>query len=349
MTQNEILEFLKSGALIRLPSGKLRLWKGPFRPVTIIKEPVFSVAYMDYDASQPQFLQSSTAVVETEVSTFRGLLQPHLSQVSFSGHSFFQPSFEKFQDSYQIIQGKIHRGELEKAVPVVFAESPLVPSLAEKARMLWHALESHPELYVYGFWNESTGVIGASPEILFHVKENHLRTMALAGTRPQHLESELLKDPKELKEHQFVIDDLKQKLEKYGWPKVGSTKTASFGPIAHLKTEIEIELSHVEIEDLLKQLHPTAALGVFPRNYGIHWMKELAYQAQRGVFGAPLTFSISHTEVISIVAIRCLQWSENGSQIGTGCGIIASSDLQKEWRELALKRQSVMKILGLDL
>lgn len=215
--------------------------------------------------------------------------------------------------------------------------------------MLWNALESHPDLFVFGFWNGDAGVLGATPEVLFHVKDHQLKTMALAGTRSQEKKQELLKDSKELKEHQFVIEDLKQKLEKFGWAKVGKTEIAEFGTIAHLKTEIEIELSHLEVDDLLKRLHPTAALGVFPRNYGIQWMKDLPYQEQRGVFGAPLTFSLSHTEVISIVAIRCLQWSPLGSQIGTGCGIIESSDLQREWSELALKRQSVMKILGLEL
>ncbi len=348
MTLIEIQKFLKSGALIRLPCGKLRLWTGPFQPCEIEKDPVFSISYMEYFESSPQFLRSSHPVIETEVSTFRALLQPLLSEVSFSGHSFFQPSFEKFQDSFQAIQGRIHRGELEKAVPVVFAESPLVPTVGEKARMLWHTLESPADLYVYGFWNETEGILGASPEILFQVNGHHLRTMALAGTRPENLKAELLKDPKELKEHRFVIEDLLQKLSTYGRPQVSETVIAEFGPIAHLKTNLELDLSIVDVTELLKKLHPTAALGVFPRNYGTQWMKELAYQEQRGIFGAPLTFSLSHLEVISVVAIRCLQWSENGSQIGTGCGIIESSDLQKEWSELALKRSSVMKILGLN-
>jgi len=349
MTQAEIYSFLSSGALIRLPSGKVRIWKGPFHPCQAGKEQVFSIACMDFFASQTDFLESRSPVIETEVSTLRSLLQEHISDSPFPASSFIPPSFEKFQESFQTIQGKIHRGEIEKALPIVFAQSPLIPTPNQRARMLAQVLEAHPNLYVFGYWDQSNGIIGATPEILFHLKEKHLKTMALAGTHPRAEENSLLRDPKEMKEHKLVIQDIKEKLEQLGWVKVGDTQIAEYGILSHLKTDIEVEISDISIQELIKRLHPTAALGVFPRNYGIKWMQALPYQEQRGVFGAPLVFSISHSEYLALVAIRCLQWSDNGSQVGTGCGIIEASDLHKEWKELALKRESVMKVLGLSL
>jgi menaquinone-specific isochorismate synthase len=349
MTQTEIYSILNSGALIRLPSGKVRLWSGPFAPLESTKNNVFSIAWMDFFGSQMHFLQSGAPVIETEVSTLRGLLQSYMEEGPLLASSFMPPTFENFQESFQDIQGRIHRGEIEKAVPVVFAQSPVVPSLSQRAQMLYHALEAHPELYVFGYWDQNSGVIGATPEVLFHLKEKSLKTMALAGTKSRAEEESLLRDPKELREHQIVIEDIKQRLEKLGWVKVGETHIAEFGTLSHLRTYIEAEVSIDSTEDLMKRLHPTAALGVFPRNYGLQWMKTLPYQEQRGLFGAPIVFSISHSEKIALVAIRCLQWSENGTQIGTGCGIVEASDLQTEWKELALKRQSVMKVLGLAL
>ncbi len=349
MTQNEIAGFLNAGGMIRLPSGKVRLWKGPFQLAESTKDQVFSIGWMDFFGSQIQFVRSSTEVIETEVSTLRSLLQPLMDQNPLSAASFFQPSFEKFQESFQQIQGKINRGEIEKAVPVVFAEAPIVPTLAQKAHMLFHALEAHQGLYVFGYWDASSGVMGATPEVLFHLSENSLKTMALAGTRPRAEEESLLRDAKEIREHRLVVEDIKQRLEKLGWVKVGETHISEYGTLSHLRTFIEAEVPAGSIEDLMKRLHPTAALGVYPRNYGLQWMKSLPYQDQRGIFGAPMVFSLSRHESIALVAIRCLQWSENGSQIGTGCGIVGASDLQKEWRELALKRQAVMKSLGLSL
>lgn len=349
MTQTEIFAFLNSGAFIRLPSGKVRLWKGPFHVSEYKNNQVFSVSYMDFFGSQLKSLEASGVVIETEVATLRSLLQAHVSEAPLAASSFLPPSFEKFQESFQAIQGKIHRGEIEKAVPVVFSQSPAVPTPAQRAAMISQALEAHPELYVFGYWDGDSGIIGATPEILFHLQEKQLKTMALAGTHSRAEAEALLRDPKELKEHQLVIKDIKERLEKLGWVKVYDTHVAEFGILAHLRTLIEVEISDVTIEDLVKRLHPTAALGVFPRNYGLGWMQSLPYQDQRGVFGAPMIFSLSRSESIALVAIRCLQWSENGSQIGTGCGLVESSDLQKEWRELALKRESVMKVLGLSL
>jgi menaquinone-specific isochorismate synthase len=349
MTQSEIFAFLNSGALIRLPSGKVRLWKGPFQFSEYSKNPVFSLACMDFYGSQLQTLQATGAVIETEVATLRSLLQAHTSDSPLAASSFLPPSFEKFQESFQAIQGKIHRGEIEKAVPVVFAQSPLVPTPSQRARMIAQALEAHPDLYVFGYWDGSSGILGATPEVLFQLQEKNLKTMALAGTHARVDSDALLRDPKELKEHQLVIKDIKERMEKLGWVKVHDTHVAEYGILAHLRTFIEVEISDVTIEDLVKRLHPTAALGVFPRNYGLTWMQSLPYQDQRGFFGAPIVFSLSRSESIALVAIRCLQWSENGSQIGTGCGLVESSDLQKEWQELALKRESVMKVLGLSL
>ncbi|MGZ5278308.1 MAG: chorismate-binding protein [Pseudobdellovibrionaceae bacterium] len=349
MTQTEIYAFLNSGAFIRLPSGKVRLWKGPLEVIEFKQNSVFSIACMDFYGSELQAFQASSPVIETEVSTLRSLLQPHISEAPMAASSFLPPTFEKFQESFQAIQGKIHRGEVEKAVPVVFAQSPLIPTPSQRARMIHQALEAHPDLYVYGFWNEASGILGATPEILFHLTEKKLKTMALAGTLPRANDEALLRDPKEIKEHQLVVKDIKERLEKLGWVKVHEMHIAEYGILSHLRTFIDVEISDLTVEDLVKRLHPTAALGVFPRNYGLAWMETLPYQDQRGIFGAPIVFSLSRSESIALIAIRCLQWSENGSQIGSGCGLIESSYLQKEWQELALKRESVMKSLGLSL
>lgn len=349
MTHAETQAFLNSGALIRLPSGKVRFWKGPFREIEFQKNIDFSVACMDFFDSQSKFFRAAEPAFEMEVSSFRSLLQAQMADTAFPASSFFQASFEKFQESFQDILGRIHRGELDKAVPIVFAESPLTPTMGQKARMISHVLEAHPHLYPFGFWDERSGVLGATPEVLFHQRDHHLSTMALAGTRARANEHELLKDPKEMKEHLFVVKDLQQRLEKFGWLKTGDTHIAEFGILSHLRTLIDVEALDLGVDELMKKLHPTAALGVFPRNYGLQWLKSLPYQEQRGVFGAPLVFSLSPQESIALVAIRCLQWNENETQIGTGCGLVETSDLQREWKELALKRESVMKALGLSL
>lgn len=364
MTQTEIYEFLQSGSIIRLPSGKVRLWRGRFKPVDLKKSPVFSVAYMNFFDSELLALEAEVSVLETEVSELRRQLSSYLeanpSTTGFSKESFSEPSQTGFQEAFQIIQGKIHRGEVEKAVPIAFAETAQTPSSSDLAKMLFQALEAHSDLYVFGYWSEGQGILGATPEILFHQKNQTIRTMALAGThlkplpapneaQNKILKEALLKDPKELKEHRLVIEDIQKRLEKLGWVKVAQTEVIEFPTLYHLKTEIEAEVQTASPTELVKLLHPTAALGVAPRNYGIQWMRSLCYQEERGLFGAPIVFSISRTENLALVAIRSLIWDKNGSRVGSGCGLVEASQLQREWLELIVKRESVFKTLGLSL
>ena len=50
----------------------------------------------------------------------------------------------------------------------------------------------------------------------------------------------------------------------------------------------------------------------------------------------------------AVVAIRGVSWSGNEVSLATGCGIVAGSELEREWRELALKRHWVRQSLGLE-
>ncbi len=354
MTHAEISMILANGAMIRLPSGKVRVWVGPFGFSENYKNEVFSIGYMDFYGSSFVACLAEKPVIETDASVFRRILIEFLEknpgEKSLARSSFSEPSQEKFLQSYQVIQGKIHRGEIEKAVPVVFAQSPQRPNQWDLAHMLIQVLEAPAQLYPFGFWNEKGGILGATPEVLFHQKGDLIKTMALAGTLPKNKNANgdsLLKDSKELKEHKIVIEDIRGQLEKLGWVKVGETAVIEYPNLFHLKTEIEVENKNIEPAELVKRMHPTAALGVAPRNYGLQWMTSLPYQAERGIFGGPVVFSLSHSENLGLVAIRSLIWDERGSKVGSGCGLVEDSDFQKEWSELSTKRDFTFKMLGL--
>ena len=92
----------------------------------------------------------------------------------------------------------------------------------------------------------------------------------------------------------------------------------------------------------------TPALGVAPRSAGYEWMKILPGQEGRRRFGAPFAF-LDKESCLCLVAIRNIQWDQEGRRIGSGCGIVAASEEPREWRELFQKRQSVKKILGLEI
>lgn len=359
MAQFDIRQFLKNGAFIRLKSGKVRLWSGKIDILTQAsfsnlqsesqEFPINTIVYKNFFDSEIHAVQCENSVLETDASTLRQMLQQYLeaeTPTTFSG--FLPPSQEAFFTSFQTIMGKIQRGEIEKAVPIVFTESPTAPLSNQLAKMIENILESHEELYPYGLWFNGAGIIGATPEVLFRTEGEKISTMALAGTSAAEDIQALKSNRKEIHEHQIVVDDINSRLKSFGWVRQEATKAVKVGSVAHLRTELSVVAHKPEILKLIHLLHPTAALGVYPKNYGIRWLQDLPYQKQRGLFGGPLLFPISQTESICLVAIRCLQWSPEGSQVGTGCGIVRESQQSSEWEELLLKRKSIFKVLGID-
>ena len=72
----------------------------------------------------------------------------------------------------------------------------------------------NPSPYMFYFSGSDMEVAGSSPETLVKLEDGILHTFPLAGTRPrgktkeedEALEKELLADPKELAEHNMLVD-----------------------------------------------------------------------------------------------------------------------------------------------
>ncbi|HWU42882.1 MAG TPA: chorismate-binding protein, partial [Bdellovibrio sp.] len=263
-----------------------------------------------------------------------------------------EPSQENFAETLESLLQKIRKDEIQKAVPAVFARSEQSVQINDLAQMIFSATQAPETLFVYGFWQNGEGVLGATPEVLFDFESNLLKTMALAGTCPKNEKAErnsLLNDAKELQEHQFVVEDLKKRLEKWGRVEMQGPQILELPTLYHLKTDIDVKCDTApHFTELIEELHPTPALGVAPRSADYKWMAEFPGQEGRGGFGGPFAF-IHKDKALCLVAIRNLQWNMKETMIGSGCGIVAASELDREWRELFQKRLSVKKILGLEL
>ena len=255
---------------------------------------------------------------------------------------------DRFRAQVADLQAAMAAGALQKAVPVVMAESAWVPSWKEQLELLGR-LRNQAHLYPYGFWNDDEGMLGLTPELLFQVSGNSLVTMALAGTRQSGFpKGELLNDPKESKEHQIVVDDIVERLSPLGQVELGKTKEWCIGSLTHLRTVVRVSLAHQKwnFGELVKVLHPTPALGAFPRQAGWDWLqRHRPKKANR--FGAPFGVLSPQGDSLCVVAIRNIQWNKGATLLATGCGVVEESQTDQEWHELGLKRQFVLENLGL--
>lgn len=114
----------------------------------------------------------------------------------------------------------------------------------------------------------------------------------------------------------------------------------------HLRTEISLEpRSEISPEELLQALHPTAALGLYPRRpLSDPWMQKLDPMGCRRFYGAPFGVLLPGGHWRFVVLIRGLMFSSGELLIGSGSGVLASSSLAGEWSELEVKRRSVRRL-----
>ncbi|MBC75859.1 MAG: hypothetical protein CME64_07570 [Halobacteriovoraceae bacterium] len=196
----------------------------------------------------------------------------------------------------------------------------------------------------YGLWDEDSGILGSTPEILFSKDGMKFKSMALASTRPIDKAHELLEDKKELIEHHLVVKDLKNKLKEQKDLEVGTSKIEKFGNLAHLRTDISFE-SELSIEELASLLGPTAALGGYPQGVAKQFIKNSKYYSKHpnrkfgGVVG------VEHgKKAFALVAIRNIQWDKESYWIESGGGVVKESTVENELSEIKRKRKVIRDI-----
>lgn len=356
ITTEVFTNFLLEGAFLRY-RGQWQLLIGPFKTLENANNSNKSVFCPPFYSIQDEPSLEAEVLFILNDNELKELCQSYLSQNPLVAEHIFtrdfqEPELADFEISLNVMQEKIKNGEIQKAVPVVFAKLKHVVSKSEKAQLLLNLINAPETLYPYGFWQGSKGCLGATPEILFSTQDAELKTMALAGTCPKTEATSrlsLLEDEKEMYEHQLVVDDIQARLAQLGRVIRGSVHILELPSLFHLKTDINVNLEkHHSLQELSGLLHPTPALGVSPRSYGYAWMEQLPDQTARDYYGAPFGVSLEK-EAVCLVGIRNIQWNQDSVTLGSGCGIVAASELQREWRELFQKRLSVKKILGLKL
>lgn len=264
--------------------------------------------------------------------------------------------YNQYNSSFQQIMNEINNGDLQKAVPTLAVEVSFQLDLLHKILMFKNsvvAVMSGLQAFGYGQWSSSgEGIIGVSPEVLFEKKSDDYSTMALAGTLPllsDMTHQELLKDTKNLKEHEFVVKDICNKLKKRTTNiKINKTQVMQFRSLLHLKTDIEFFYRNNEqpnYKNIIEDLHPTSALGVFAKSFDFNWLKNLPCQKERKKFGAPIYFKLDDKHEIALVTLRNIQWTEFSVTLEAGGGVVEGSKLEVELAELEKKRAVALELI----
>jgi len=263
------------------------------------------------------------------------------------------PDVNSFSQQFSEVMQLISESSWQKVVPVCFETTSWVPDHDERLGLLHRALRAPRTLNPFALWTGTSGeegIVGATPETLFSLRDPRtVTTEALAGSAarsdPEYLE--LLFSNKEKHEHQLVIDEIVSCLTQFGQVTISDTEVLELPTIAHLMTRISLRsLVDLDLQHLSAALHPTPALGALPRAPGIEFLRRWDFEPKRQRFGAPFAIRRSDGSAHCLVAIRNIQWDSHGSKIGSGCGVVRGSVLDRELNEVALKRETVHRLFG---
>jgi menaquinone-specific isochorismate synthase len=203
--------------------------------------------------------------------------------------------------------------------------------------------------------NSTTAFIGTSPERLYYRQDRFLQTEAIAGTRrrgtsPQldlELGEDLRNSPKDLHEHQLVVNNLQTILaELCESVTIESPEERAFrqqeltilklNKVQHLYTQCHGTLTaNLTDADILPKLHPTPAVGGFPRSQALKLIQELE-PFERGWYAAPVGW-VGADDAEFAVAIRSGLIDRDRLLLFAGAGIVRGSQPEEEWAEIENK------------
>lgn len=204
---------------------------------------------------------------------------------------------------------------------------------------------------------EGAAFVGASPERLFRREGRGIVSEAVAGTRPrgaseaddEKLREELLRSVKDQAEHSYVRISIGETLgllcEELEIEDRASEMKLARG--RHLVSKIRGTLREgVTDSEVLAALHPTPAVGGYPKDVALQRIRNLE-SFDRGWYAGPIGW-IGADAAEFAVGIRSGLVRGNTLALYSGAGIVAGSTPDGEWAEIEQKIGDFIRVFGLD-
>jgi len=242
------------------------------------------------------------------------------------------------------MQNELHLKGVVKTVAsrIKTVETPQKINLVD---LLKNLKENHPRHFNYLlFYPNNFMWIGSSPELLIEQKDDQIKTVSLAGTKKANANQEWT--AKEINEQNIVTEYIKNKLESVGAFNIdaGNLDSVNAGSIEHLKTVFTANIKEVNPFEIAQKLHPTPAVGGFPKAGGVGIIN-LCETHDRSYHTGFLGM-IEKKQTNLYVSIRCAQIFKQQILVYLGAGITADSDPEKEWVETENKASSLLTAIN---
>ncbi|MDR2708435.1 MAG: anthranilate synthase component I family protein [Elusimicrobiota bacterium] len=268
--------------------------------------------------------------------------------------SEFKMLYDKqtFEKMVEKIKHYIYEGDIFQAVISNRLEADFEGHLLQAYRFL-RTLNPSPYMFYLNFGDME--IAGASPETLAALRNRQLTSYALAGTCPagktieedNALTDALLKDEKELAEHNMLVDLARNdlgKVSEFGSVKVVEyKKILKFAYVSHLASMVCAKLQKgFDALDALEAVLPAGTLSGAPKKRACEIINELE-KHKRGVYGGAVGYIDFAGNMDTCIAIRIIVLQNEKIYVQAGAGVVADSKPEKEFEECVHKAKASLK------
>jgi len=200
-------------------------------------------------------------------------------------------------------------------------------------------------------------VLSASPERFLQVNGRHVETRPIKGTRPRARDAaedrrnaeELGTSLKDRAENLMIVDLLRNDISKNC--EVGSVRAdrlfalESFANVHHLVSTVTGTLADNRTSvDLLRGCFPGGSITGAPKLRAMQIIEELEPH-RRGLYCGAIGYIGFDGNMDTNIAIRTAVYSHGEIRFWAGGGIVADSEMQKEYRETWDKASSMLQLM----
>ncbi|MBW8349240.1 isochorismate synthase [Bacillus sp. IITD106] len=241
---------------------------------------------------------------------------------------------------------------------VVFARKLLLEfeDNAQSSYVIKQLIEQQPTSFIFALEVDDYCFLGASPERLIKKTGDDVLSTCLAGSigrnhneeEDQKLGEMLLKDHKNLFEHELVVSMVEDALKPYcAEINIPKEPTLMKTPdIQHLYTPVTGKANNdFSILNVVEKLHPTPALGGVPTKAALKIIRDKE-NMDRGFYAGPIGWTDYLGNGEFAVGIRSGLLNGNKAYLYAGCGLVPDSVAEDELKETRIKFQPMLKATG---
>lgn len=313
-----------------------------------------------HQVAELQALCAEASAGEATLASMEAALQRHEAPVAhaLNAQATALTAQKDFEAQVRQVQAFIHDGDVYQLVPSRRVRVDGAPPPLEAYRRLRRL---NPAPYAFLLDWDGFALVGASPEMLVRVADGEAETLPIAGTaaRGATLEEDaerfeaLKRDPKELAEHQMLVDLARNDLGRIavsGGVRVEKPLALQrTSHVLHLTTTVKAVLKPgLDALDVLASAFPAGTVSGAPKIRACRRIAELEGD-MRGPYGGALIRLGADGVLDTALILRTAVYAAGAAWLQAGAGVVRASDPRKEYLETLHKFGAVAEALGVRL